>query len=166
MKFLNGIKYTGGFIGDQADGTCLIEDQHNNLFQVEIDSSVGQDGKELKNDGCIMNARLQKTCSVQFTNGDKFFGTYKDGRPNGYGEMYYKNSLISTSNGVEFEIAQYKGNFRQGRREGKGKIIWADGSSFEGTWLNDMRHEGKMIMNNNCVYIGHFKNDKFDSKRG
>jgi len=164
MKFLNGIKYTGGFIGDQADGTCMIEDAANNLFQVEIDATVGKDGKENKNDGCIMNARLQKTCSVQFVNGDKFFGTFKDGRPNGYGEMYYKNSLTSTTNGIEFEIAQYKGNFRLGRREGKGKMVWADGSSFEGTWLNDMRHEGKMIMNNNCVYIGKFQDDKFHDK--
>ena len=32
-----------------------------------------------------MNARLQKTCSIQFTNGDKFFGIFKDGRPNGKG---------------------------------------------------------------------------------
>lgn len=45
-------------------------------------------------------------------------------------------------------------------------MVWADGSSFEGTWLNDMRHEGRMIMNNNCIYIGHFKNDKFHSTSG
>jgi|TARA_B110001450_G_C17530287_1_gene444393 hypothetical protein len=37
-------------------------------------------------------------------NGDKFFGMYKDGKPNGHGQIQYKNSLISTTNGVEFEV--------------------------------------------------------------
>ena len=40
-------------------------------------------------------------------------------------------------------------------------MVWGDSSNFEGTWKNDMRHKGTMIMNNNCVYIGKFKNDKF-----
>ncbi len=46
--------------------------------------------------------------------------------------MYYKNSLLSTQNGVEYEIGHYKGQFRQGKREGKGKMIWSDGSVFDG----------------------------------
>lgn len=37
---------------------------------------------------------------------------FKDGRPKGYGEIHYKNSLISTTNGVEFELGQYRGEFR------------------------------------------------------
>jgi len=48
--------------------------------------------------------------------------------------------LISTTNGVEFEVGQYKGEFRQGKREGQGKMIWADGSVFEGHWKNDERY--------------------------
>jgi hypothetical protein len=86
---------------------------------------------------------------------------FKDGRPKGYGEIHYKNSLISTTNGVEFELGQYRGEFRQGKREGFGKMVWADGSNFEGEWRNDERYHGKMIMANNFVYIGHFQNDKF-----
>ena len=75
--------------------------------------------------------------------------------------MTYKTSVYSSSPGIEFEQAQYKGNFRQGKRCGKGKMVWQDGSVFEGTWHNDERMKGRMIMNNNCVYIGSFKNDKF-----
>jgi len=48
--------------------------------------------------------------------------------------------LISTTNGVEFEVGQYNGEFRQGKREGQGKMIWADGSVFEGQWKNDERY--------------------------
>ena len=43
-------------------------------------------------------------------------------------------------------------------------MYWADGSSFEGIWKDDMRYEGKMIMSNGCIYEGTFKNDKFHCK--
>lgn len=52
-----------------------------------------------------MNGRLQNMCSVMFTNGDKFVGLFKDGRPNGLGTMFYKNSLKSGLSGVSYELA-------------------------------------------------------------
>lgn len=129
---------------------------NNSLFQVEQGKEEG--GRDT---GCIINGRLQNLCSIQFSNGDKFKGIFKDGYPNGNGEMIYKQSIKSTQTGNEGELGQYKGMFRSGKREGKGKMIWADGSCFEGEWKNDERFYGKMIMNNGCVYIGHFLNDKF-----
>ena len=45
-------------------------------------------------------------------------------------------------------------------------MVWTDGSNFIGTWKNDQRLEGTMIMNNNCIYIGKFKNDKFNDSHG
>lgn len=41
-------------------------------------------------------------------------------------------------------------------------MIWSDGSIFEGIWKNDVRHHGRMIMANGFIYIGGFKNDKFN----
>ena len=62
---------------------------------------------------------------------------------------------------MEFDVAEYKGQFSGGRREGQGKMVWGDGSVFEGTWAGDERLKGRMIMSNGCVYIGSLKNDKF-----
>ena len=120
----------------------------------------------MKDTGGLMNGRLQNRCSVSFKNGDKFLGMFKDGRPYGYGEMYYKHSLPSNSPGIEYEQAVYKGNFRQGMRDGKGKMVWQDGSVFDGTWINDQRARGKMIMSNGFVYEGCFKDDKFHDNNG
>jgi hypothetical protein len=66
--------------------------------------------------------------------------------------------------GVEYEQAQYKGMFRNGKREGRGRMVWSDGSSFEGLWKNDERSEGRMVMSNGCIYIGKFLEDKFHGK--
>ena len=156
MHFQNKIIYKGQFIEDRADGDGQIEDQHNNFFQVE--QGEQEDGLD---SGCIQNGRLWGKCSISFQNGDTFIGIFKDGRPNGYGEMFYKNSLPSLQAGIEFEQAHYKGQFKQGKREGKGKMVWSDGSVFDGVWFNDERVKGTMIMRDGWIYKGNFKNDKF-----
>ena len=132
------------------------------MFQVE--QSSDRDGKDT---GCIINARLQNLCSVSFSNGDYFKGIFKDGRPNGKGEMYYKTSLKSTISGVEYEQAQYKGMFRNGKRDGYGKMVWQDGSNFEGIWKNDLRYSGTMLMTSTgWIYKGKFSNDQCHDKKG
>jgi hypothetical protein len=73
--------------------------------------------------------------------------------------MKYNYSLPG-SNGQEFEEAGYEGYWKAGKREGQGQITWADGSTFNGTWKNDMRLEGEMRFQNGNIYQGTFKNDK------
>jgi len=80
---------------------------------------------------------------INYKNGDKFRGSFKDGRPCGYGTMKYMYSLKG-SNGSEFEEATYEGMWKAGKRDGSGTITWADGSVFTGLWKDDMRLEGEM----------------------
>jgi len=98
---------------------------------------------------------------INFKNGDKFRGSFKDGRPCGYGTMKYNYSLPG-SNGSEFEEATYEGRWKAGKREGEGTITWVDGSKFTGIWKNDMRHKGEMRFQNGSVYQGSFLNDKME----
>lgn len=44
---------------------------------------------------------------VKYRNQDKFKGQFKDGRPSGYGNLKYVQSLINTAG--EFELAEYLG---------------------------------------------------------
>ena len=56
----------------------------------------------------------------------------KDGLRHGFG--VYK-----------IDDATYEGNWVEGRKEGKGKIIFKSGSIFEGEFKNDLKHGfGKM----------------------
>lgn len=68
--------------------------------------------------------------------------------------------------GSEYEMATYKGEWRNGKREGKGKMVWADGSSFDGIWKNDQRLKGRQILANGWVYFGKFENDKMEDAQG
>mmetsp|Transcript_17132 Transcript_17132/g.23086 ORF Transcript_17132/g.23086 Transcript_17132/m.23086 type:complete len:99 (+) Transcript_17132:2323-2619(+) len=87
--------------------------------------------------GSFFNGRLYWLSEVNYKNGDKFRGMFKDGRANGYGQIKYNYSLPGT--GSEFEEAEYKGNFKAGKRDGFGEMTWADGAVFKGIWKNDQR---------------------------
>lgn len=80
---------------------------------------------------------------VNYKNGDKYRGSFKDGRPCGFGTMKYLYS-IPGNNGSEYEEATYEGMWKAGKREGQGSLTWLDGSSFSGVWKNDERCEGEM----------------------
>ena len=53
------------------------------------------------------------------------------------------------------------GEWKHDRREGKGKMSYLNGSSFEGTWKNDQPSNGTLTMTNGCLYLGDLKNGKF-----
>lgn len=73
--------------------------------------------------------------------------------------MKYNYSLPGVTS--EFEEAEYKGNFKAGKRDGYGTMTWGDGSKFKGIWVNNMRHEGEMTLSNGYIYRGRFLDDVF-----
>lgn len=165
------------FIEDKADGYVEFEDSKGNMFQTENEeakASKATQQRSKKKDsqiserteenntylpGSFTNGKLYNLGVINFKNSDKFRGSFKDGRPCGFGTMKYNYSLPG-SNGQEFEEAGYEGYWKAGKREGQGQITWADGSTFNGTWKNDMRLEGEMRFQNGNIYQGTFKNDK------
>lgn len=81
--------------------------------------------------------------------------------------MIYKNSIKSPGNlGSAFELAVYTGNFVHGMRQGKGTMVWQDTTTYNGTWQDDVRLTGTLIMNNGQVFIGNFKKDAISSLNG
>lgn len=96
---------------------------------------VNEEPDETLKPGSFEKGRLKGLTEVNYKNGDKFRGSFKDGRANGYGVLKYNYSLLG--NGSEYEEAEYMGNFKAGRRDGYGKMVWGDGSMFKGIWKND-----------------------------
>lgn len=119
MTFNCGHSYNGQFIADVTDGTgaSRIEDKHKSLFR-PVDGS-DEHGRNVA--GNVTNCRIQNKWAVEFFNGDKFVGMFKDGRPTGKGEMSYKNSVLMWGQNLgsnQFELAKYVGNFKFGKRDG------------------------------------------------
>lgn len=66
---------------------------------------------------------------------------------------------FDSTSGNKYEVGVYIGNFVHGKREGQGTMVWSDGSTFRGTWNNNLRKHGTMIFTNGQVYVGNFTND-------
>jgi hypothetical protein len=71
---------------------------------------------------------------------------------------------LSTNNELELESsAKYDGEWNKstGEREGRGKQTWADGSVYEGYWLNGKANgRGRLIHADGDIYEGNWKDDK------
>ena len=129
--------------------------------------------------------------------GDTYSGNYIDGKLDGkiiyfnseknenYIQIYKNGTLISSTkknnisktgcvsgdckNGYGKVIFKdgtvYEGTFLNGLCHGKGKITWANGDSYKGDWVENYRHgQGIYTYNNGFVYTGNFNNGKMTGR--
>ena len=99
--------------------------------------------------GAIRNGRLYDMGKIKYSNEDKYKGHFNDGRPSKHGELKYHLSILSPTG--ELEAGEYFGNFKNGKRHGRGVMKWEDGSIFEGEWNSDERVKGILRMTNGFV---------------
>lgn len=66
---------------------------------------------------------------------------------NGIGNLEYANK------------DRYVGEFADGRKQGKGKYFFAEGTVFDGFWENDFKVEGHLKLFNGDEFEGVFKNN-------
>ena len=70
---------------------------------------------------------------MTFKNHDLYEGDWKEGKMDGYGEYYHYDEKKDRF------VANYKGQFKHGVREGVGRMEYANRNIYEGQWQNNMR---------------------------
>jgi hypothetical protein len=114
---------------------------------------------------CVQEYENQGNGGIRFDN-DNNTGFYSDGTlpPPPPGDIV-KISYVNDANGYN---GDYHGevNFEDGRRCGRGTMIFSDGSHYHGFWLDGLPHgQGRIVercidSNEPCVYEGNFENGK------
>jgi hypothetical protein len=77
-----------------------------------------------------------------------YLGETEESKPHGYGVLYRKKSIYEgifhhghKKKGVEkYADGIYRGDYRNGKREGVGRFEWNNGEVYEGFWKNGMKH--------------------------
>lgn len=114
-------------------------------------SNVGESMPAGTYQGQCVNGRPHGSGEVMFVNGDRFKGSFKDGRIDG------KGFWVSGSSGNT-----YSGNWRDGRREGSGTYHWVQSSQqYVGEWVDDKRNgQGTLTWANGDRFEGEFRDNR------
>lgn len=146
---------------------------------------IRRDGSKLE--GLWSNGQLVWG-RIYYTDGSYYTGKINDSQPNGNGVLVTKNRKIlkgNFNNGelsegeIEYESTDYRGQIKNGIPNGygqyrdnnytydgewengkrvNGKLIYADGTVFEGLFSENLPSSGKFLWKNGTVYEGDLKN--------
>ena len=136
----------------------------------------GQGGLRMSNGdvykGGFKNDKRHGTGICQFASGAIYKGDWREDQPMGQGILYSgKNEIIEGrfENGaaphgrvkIMFQDGSYfDGSYSNHRRRGQGLMIYPNGEWYEGEWDDDKRvGRGKMHFSNKSVYKGQFIDD-------
>ncbi len=110
---------------------------------------------------------------------ENFNGGYFDGEvsENGdfVGKIVYDNRDVYTGKVVggvfsgevirHYDYGVYRGEWRDGDKNGKGEFSWFDGDRYDGEWLNGVMHgKGTFKWKSGDVYTGEWKHGVADGK--
>jgi len=94
--------------------------------------------------------------TIIFPNGDKYVGSWKNGRFSGLGTFEYNNKNDPTYGN------RFTGEHKNGLRHGRGKYTFSNGSTFEGLYENGSPNGyGKETFPNGAKYEGNYLNGRF-----
>jgi len=65
---------------------------------------------------------------------------------------------------VDYGGMKYEGEFKNGKKDGRGTFSWSNGSKFSGTWKEDNRVEGVEDLFNGFRYEGQYSNNLRNGK--
>ena len=114
--------------------------------------------------------------TVTFTNGNKYFGEWKDGRFNGQGTFTtsdggkyvseWKDGKQNGQGSTTFsDGSKYVGEYREGKFNGQGSRTYASDSKYVGEW-KDGKQDGKgtYTFANGNKYVGEYKDGKYNGQ--
>ncbi|MDR1329428.1 MAG: hypothetical protein LBK23_07500 [Oscillospiraceae bacterium] len=89
----------------------------------------------------------------------KYTGTVLNGKPEGYGVYEY------TTDDDDDLVRTYTGDWKNGLRNGQGKLVYSDGEWYEGEWVDDKSHgQGKYVHSDGSWYEGEWANNEANGR--
>ncbi|MBF0274603.1 MAG: SH3 domain-containing protein [Nitrospinae bacterium] len=121
---------------------------------------------------CIEGNCTNGTGIFLFDDRAQYSGEFKNGKMEGTGVLSIPfNSKESNSEGVEQETiftwpqgSKYTGQWKEGKRFGKGVFEWSDGAMYTGEWDNVRNGMGTFVWQDGVEYTGEWKNDRMHGK--
>lgn len=100
------------------------------------------------------------TCKVTYPNGNVFEGTYDDEKKKqGNGSYTWSVTDADEDEGAK-NTAKYSGGYKDGKKDGLGKMKYPNGDKYHGMWEQNKKHgEGTYIYASGDIYSGSWESD-------
>ncbi len=182
--YKNGDKYEGTFRGGLKDGkgTYTTPDGTTYIGEYLYGQIYGKGVLTTPSGDTYSGNNIDGKLDGKLDGKIIYFNSEKNGN---YIQIYKNGTLISSTkknnisktgcvsgdckNGYGKVIFKdgsvYEGTFLNGLCHGKGKITWANGDSYDGDWVENNRHgQGIYTYNDGFVYTGNFNNGKMTGR--
>ena len=176
LYYKNGnILYDGDFINDKFEGNGKYRYENSEYYikewlnwnEFDTEKKFKRHGKGKLYDADFIDLKSKKEERLLYEDGNYYEGEWKNGKKNGKGKLYYKNSDLLYDG--DFLDDKFEGNGKYNNKNNhdkfdEGKRYYENGGYYIGEFVNGLRH-GKGILYNSegkIIYKGDFKNDKFD----
>ncbi|QDZ25416.1 hypothetical protein HOP50_17g79570 [Chloropicon primus] len=143
-----GKKYVGDWKEDLKDGNGMMTYKNGDVYN-------GQWSKGMK----------QGKGRMDYKETNSFYaGEWYADLPHGKGEQTWKD--IGTKNPYLQTFNRYKGDFKEGMRDGQGTFFYATGASYKGDWSKNVKQgEGTFVYEDGTVYTGEFTQDRLPRRQ-
>lgn len=129
--YTHGNKYVGAVVDGQCHGDGVLTFKNGDVYTGEF-----------------KQGKMEGQATMVSHKGEKISGTFTDGKLNGKGTyvnkdgMQYEGNFLNTSfhgyGEAKYSDGIYKGEWKNGLRQGTGKYYTADGNlAYDGTWESD-----------------------------
>jgi hypothetical protein len=99
---------------------------------------------------------------MRYHNGNKYVGEFVDDFPEGFGTFTY---VEIGENGERSGRHRYEGDFKRGKRHGKGLYVSANGDSYTGMFENNVyQGKGTLKSSNGDIYEGEWRRGRASGK--
>jgi len=98
--------------------------------------------------------------AASYPNGDKYEGTYANGKRDGKGAYTWKAPALAEGEEEQKPGTVYEGDFKSGMKHGKGVLKCEDGSEYRGDFKDGVKSgQGVYYYANGDSYLGEWAND-------
>lgn len=112
--------------------------------------------EDYKYEGQMLGNKMHGKGHLLTAGGDLYVSPFFEDYAQGHGWVYFHNGNFFVGRLLKGDLdsgkmvyangTTYVGEFKNGKRNGKGSLVYADGSKYEGGWLDDQEHgAGKLI---------------------
>ena len=156
ISYPSGMKFTGDWKAGKPTGTGMMEYPTGEVYTGEFKDGKRSGKGVLKyKDGSVLDSEWRSDLAhgigtlTLVSSGVTYTGGFVDGKFSGAGTLTNAGAKV-----------KYDGQFKDNWRYGRGKMIFADGSTYEGEWREDRQYGvGKWIGTDGSFYEGEWKAD-------